>query len=104
MLKFIVLLICAFSITLGCRPYDGQTGVGYITVCKPSGQCFTVDSTRRTCVNFIGGPFHSGNSGRNTYHCRVFSQQACRGSSHAVGSSRSRFPWQAKSYSCPWKC
>lgn len=89
---------------MACRPYDGQTGLGYLTVCKPTEQCFTVESLRRTCVNLVGGPFFTGNSGRNTYHCKVFSQKGCGGASFAVGSSRSRFPFRAMSYSCPWKC
>lgn len=105
MMKLIaIVLICIASTAFACRAYDGNTGVGYLTVCKPSGECFEVSSTRRNCINLIGGPFRKGNSGRNTYHCQVFSQQGCRGASYAVSSVRRNFPWQAMSYSCPWKC
>lgn len=104
MLKLVILAFCVFTTTFACRAYDGNTGIGYLTVCKPSGHCFEVTSERRTCINLVGGPFHSGNSGRNTYHCRVFSGKACGGQSFHVGSSRRGFPFKALSYSCPWKC
>ncbi|KAG5673036.1 hypothetical protein PVAND_003114 [Polypedilum vanderplanki] len=105
MLKIItILFFTIIAFTSACQPYDGQTGIGYLTVCKDSGQCFTVESIRRTCINLIGGPFYRGNSGRNTYHCQVFSEKSCRGSSFAVGSGRVGFPFRALSYSCPWRC
>ncbi|KAG5667574.1 hypothetical protein PVAND_015551 [Polypedilum vanderplanki] len=106
MLKVITILFFAiFAETYSaCVPYDGTTGIGYLTVCKDNGECFTVDSTRRTCINLIGGPFYKGNSGRSTYHCIIYSEAACKGSAYAVGSNRINFPWRAMSYTCPWQC
>ncbi|KAL7020940.1 hypothetical protein ACKWTF_011684 [Chironomus riparius] len=104
MLKFVLLLCLIVAVHSVCLPYDGTTGIGYITVCKPTGECFSVSSTRRTCINLVGGPFHSGNSGSSAYHCKVFSNQGCSGSVFIVGRTKTPFPWRALSYSCPWKC
>ena len=104
MLKIVALFCLIVAVNSICVPYDGATGLGYITVCKPTGECFTVDSYKRTCINLVGGPFYEGNSGSTTYHCKVFSGQACSGSMFYVGRTRTPFPWRALSYSCPWQC
>lgn len=109
MFKVVILILCIATAAYGwtCSPYDGTTGVGYINVCKQYGKqdCLTVSSTRRTCINLIGGPFVSGYSGSTAYECKIYSSTGCSGTVNYVDRAGwSWFPFTAKSYSCPWKC
>ncbi|KAL7019917.1 hypothetical protein ACKWTF_011300 [Chironomus riparius] len=106
MLKFIFLILCVIAAVQSiCLPLGGVNGLGYINICDSyKKNCKSVSSYRRTCINIIGNAYYWGNSKSSDYHCKVYSNQGCSGSTFIVGKTLTKFPWRALSYTCPWKC
>lgn len=107
MFKKLLILFCIISVIYAkCRPFDGITGIGYLSVCKSKGlkDCKTVSSIRRTCINLVNGPHLSGKTGDESYQCLIWPEPTCSGKPHEVRHSGGDFPFVAKSYACPYKC
>jgi hypothetical protein len=104
--KLLILFSLIIFVNAKCKPFDGVTGIGYLTVCKSNGlkDCKTISSIRRTCINLVNGPHISGKSGDESYECLIWPEPSCSGKPEIIRSSGSDFPFVAKSYACPYQC
>lgn len=107
MFKKLLVFLCVISIVYAkCHPFDGVTGIGYLTICKSKGMknCKSVSSIRRTCTNLVNGPHLSGKSGDKSYECQIWPEPKCSGKPEVIRSVGADFSFIPKSYACPYKC
>ncbi|CAG9808477.1 unnamed protein product [Chironomus riparius] len=91
------------AVSLQCVEWNGSSGIGHLSFCGSNG-CFSRTSTLRRCENLPSGSWTTGNSLNNQYECQVFSGSGCSGSRHIARRDLRSFGFQARSFSCPWRC
>lgn len=104
MIKLLILLCLTVAANLTCVPENGRTGIGYLTVCNKTSNCFTILSYKQTCINIPKGPYYSGRTRSIEYNCIGYHSRGCLGQEFIIGVSKIEFSAGIMSFRCPYSC